>query len=196
MIIGYYEQSFFGGGTYYKLSKRDNESRYKMEYSHSTIPNYIPEVENFIKEYETLKIEDDNFCGNFEGKIKSKFIDSNKEIEELINYILKCNWKRISKEDYTDDVDDGTNWELYIDIDNKRYHIDGYEKYPKEIQQVIKKLNELSRQYLEKIKSNKKDKEVIDKNMKNNIKVMKFLHKKNVIDKKTLKDYINNYKNK
>lgn len=184
MIIGYYEQSFFGGGTYYKLSKRDNESRYRMEYSHSVVPNYIPEAENFIKEYETLKIKDDNFYENFEGKIKSKFIDSNKEIEELINYILKCNWKRISKKDYTDDVDDGTNWELYIDIDNERCYIDGYEKYPKEIQQVIKKLNELSTQYLEKIKPNKKDKEVIDKNRKNNIKVMKSLNKKNVIDKR------------
>ena len=44
MIIGYYEQIFFGGGTYYKLSKKDEEVKYKIEYSHCAIPNNIPKA--------------------------------------------------------------------------------------------------------------------------------------------------------
>lgn len=27
MIIGYYDQAFFGGGSYYKLSKKENEEK-------------------------------------------------------------------------------------------------------------------------------------------------------------------------
>ena len=47
MIIGYYEQIFFGGGTYYKLSKKDEEEMYKIEYSHSANPNIIPKAEEY-----------------------------------------------------------------------------------------------------------------------------------------------------
>ena len=40
--------NFFGGGTYYKLSKKDEEEKYKIEYSHSANPNIIPKAEEYI----------------------------------------------------------------------------------------------------------------------------------------------------
>ena len=44
MIVGYYHQIFFGGGTYYKLSKKDNEDKYKFENTNYPITNYNHEV--------------------------------------------------------------------------------------------------------------------------------------------------------
>lgn len=195
MIIGYYQQAFFGGGTYYKLTKKDDETKYKIEYSHSAVPNYIPEAEKFIKKYETLCIEDDSLCECFEGKIRSKYLDVNKNIGKLVNYILKCNWEQICKMKYIDDdVYDGTNWELYIEINNKKYKIEGCEIYPKEIQRIIQNLDEISIKYLDKIEQNRKDKEIINNNRNNNTAVMKFLYEKKIINKKTLKDFIDKYK--
>lgn len=167
MIIGYYEQSFFGGGTYYKLSKKDNESKYKIEYAHSAVPNYIPEAEKYIKMYENLQIKYDKFCEEFADKIKIEYIDSNRKIKKIIDYIAKCNWKEISKKDYTDNViDDGANWELYVEINNKKYYIKGYEDYPKEIKKITRELDRIYKIYLERIKANSKDKEIINKNRK------------------------------
>ena len=39
--------NFLGGGTYYKLSKKDEEEKYKIEYSHSANPNIIPKAEEY-----------------------------------------------------------------------------------------------------------------------------------------------------
>ena len=52
MIIGYYSQSFFGGGYYYKISKKKDEKQYKIETVHSATPNYIPNADKYIKEYD------------------------------------------------------------------------------------------------------------------------------------------------
>ena len=49
MIVGFYSQVFFGGGTYYKLSKRDDEEKYKFEYCKAIMPNHIPGAEEYIK---------------------------------------------------------------------------------------------------------------------------------------------------
>lgn len=40
---------FFGGGYYYKISKKENESKYKFEMCHSEVPNDVPKGEKYIK---------------------------------------------------------------------------------------------------------------------------------------------------
>lgn len=191
MIIGYYEQAFFMGGTYYKLTKKDNEDKYKLEYSHSVVPNYIPNAEEYIKKYESLNLDDEYF----EGKIKTEYIESNLDIEALIEYVLKCDWKRISKKKYDDkDILDGLGWDFYIEFENKKYLVSGYEKFPEEITKIIDVLKNISNTYLEEITENQKEKEIIISNKKKNISFMKYLNKKKIIDKKTLKNFIDSYK--
>ena len=191
MIIGYYEQAFFMGGTYYKLTKKDNEDKYKIEYSHSVIPNYIPEAEEYIKKYDSLNVDNEYF----EGKIKTEYIESNLDIEALIEYVLKCDWNRISKKKYDDkDILDGLGWDFYIEFENKKYLVSGYEKFPEEITKIIDVLKNISNTYLEEITENQKEKEIIISNKKKNISFMKYLNKKKIIDKKTLKNFIDSYK--
>jgi len=191
MIIGYYEQAFFMGGTYYKLAKKDNEDKYKLEYSHSVVPNYIPDAEEYIKKYDSLNVDDEYF----EGKIKTEYIESNLDIEALIEYVLKCDWKRISKKKYEDkDILDGLDWDFYIEFDNRKYLVSGYEKFPEEITKIIDALENISKTYLEGITENQKDIEIINSNKKKNISFMKYFNKKNIIDKKTLKNFIDSYK--
>jgi len=191
MIIGYYEQAFFMGGTYYKLAKKDNEDKYKLEYSHSVVPNYIPDAEEYIKKYDSLNVDDEYF----EGKIKTEYIESNLDIEALIEYVLKCDWKRISKKKYEDkDILDGLDWDFYIEFDNRKYLVSGYEKFPEEITKIIDALENISKTYLERRTKNQKDIEIINSNKKKNISFMKYFNKKNIIDKKTLKNFIDSYK--
>lgn len=158
MIIGYYQQIFFGGGTYYKLSKKDDKGEYKIEYSHSVVPNYIPEAELYIKKYDTLEIEDEREKVYFEGRIKEKYIENNSKIEFLMKYITKCDWNKIVKKEYSDnDVDDGICWDFYIEFNNQKYEINGYEKFPKEVTKIVNILKSISEEYLEEIVPNKKD---------------------------------------
>lgn len=149
MIIGYYEQAFFGGGTYWKLAKKDNEIKYKIEYAHSDFPNHIPEAEDYIKRYENLSI-DNSLNKYFKSKIKSKYIDTNNDIEDLINYVLKIDLEKVSKSKYSyDNIDDGTNWKIYIEINNKKYTICGYETWPKEIEKIVKLMGKIVSKYLD-----------------------------------------------
>lgn len=191
MIIGYYEQSFFGGGTYYKLTKRDNEDKYKLEYSKSEVPNYIPNAEEYIKKYEILQVDNEYF----EGKIKIEYIEPNLDIESIKEYALKCDWKRISRKKYEDnDILDGLGWDFYIEFGNQKYLLSGYEKFPEEIIKIVDMLENISKIYLEEIVKNQKDIEIINKHKNKNITVMKHLQKKKIIDRKTLKDFIDKYK--
>ena len=195
MIIGYYEQSFFGGGTYYKLSKKDEEAKYKIEYSHCAIPNNIPKAEEYIKKYDTLSLEDERWKEDFEGKIKVHYIEMNPYIETLISYINKCDWESISKKEYRDDgILDGLGWDFFIEFNNKQFEIHGYEKFPEEVLKVLEILKNILETYLEEIVPNKKDIEMIMRYKKSNIAVMKILHKQKLIDKKELKDFIKQYK--
>lgn len=195
MIIGYYEQSFFGGGTYYKLSKKDEETKYKIEYSHCSIPNNIPKAEEYIKKYDTLSLEEERWKEDFEGKIKVDYIEMNSYIETLMTDINKCDWESISKKEYRDDgILDGLGWDFYIEFNNKKFEIHGYEKFPEEVLKVLEILKNISETYLEKIVPNKKDIEIIMSHKKSNISFMKHLRKKKVIDKKQLKDFIEHYK--
>lgn len=195
MIIGYYQQAFFGGGTYYKITKKDNENQYKIEYSHSAVPNNIPKAEEYIKKYEDLKMDDNKQKEYFKGKIKTKYIETNSYIELLIKYINKCDWESISKKEYIDDgILDGLGWDFFIEFNNKQFEIRGYEKFPEEVLKVLNILKNISETYLEEIVPNKKDIEMIMRYKKSNIAVMKILHKQKIIDKETLKDFIKGYK--
>lgn len=150
MIIGYYQQIFFGGGTYYKLSNKDGEEKYKIEYSHSAVPNYIPKAKQYIKKYETLRIEEERKKEYFKGKIKAEYISEDSEIYILLDYITKCDWENISKKEYNDDMLDGVNWYFYIAFDNKQYEIHGYEKFPEKITKIIETLENISNKYINK----------------------------------------------
>lgn len=148
MIIGYYEQALFGRATYCKLTKKDNEIKYKIEYVYSDFPNHIPEAEDYIKRYKNLSI-DNSLYKQFQNKVKNKYIDTNNDIEKLIEYILKVNLEKVSKSIYSyDDIDDGTNWEIYIEINNKKYTICGYEIWPKEIEKIIRFMSIIVSKYL------------------------------------------------
>lgn len=145
MIIGYYHQIFFGGGTYFKLSKRDNEDKYKFEFCHSAIPNYIPNAEEYIKKYDTLTINNERICSKIE--ITEKYIDYNQYIKEIIKIIHTAEWNKISKTNYSNNNLDDVNWCFYIrDEEDLEYIITGYAVYPKEVEQIyylFKKIKEL-----------------------------------------------------
>ena len=117
------------------------------------------------------------------------------DIEALIEYVLKCDWKGISKKKYDDkDILDGLGWDFYIEFGNQKYLLSGYEKFPEEITKIIDVLKNISNTYLEEITENQKEKEIIISNKKKNISFMKYLNKKKIIDKKTLKNFIDSYK--
>lgn len=195
MIIGYYEQVFFGGGTYYKLSKKIEEINYKIEYSHSAVPNYIPDAEEYIKKYETLEITDKYNKEDFEGKIKVDYISECRDIEKLERYINKCDWNKISKKKYSDEeVNDGICWNFYIEFENQKYEIKGYEIMPKEISTARDILKSISNQYLDEIVPNKRYIERMNANKNNNIYFRNFLYNKSVASKKKFIEFIKRYK--
>ena len=147
MIIGYYHQIFFGGGTYLKLSKKKQENKYKFEYCHSAIPNYIPKAEDFIKSYNTLSIKDNRFK-EIEEKINVKNIEYTKQIDEIIKIIKESDWSKISKEKYTSDNLDDVCWDFYIeDDDNHKFLINGYSEYPVEIKNIYELLKKIQEEY-------------------------------------------------
>ena len=135
MIIGYYHQLFFGGGTYYKLSKKAQDCKYKFEYCHSVIPNYIPNAEEFIKEYNTLSFKDEKFK-ELNEKLKVKNIEFNNYINEIIEIVNNSDWNKISNQEYTSNNLDDVCWDFYIEAENKKYFIKGYSVYPIEIEKI------------------------------------------------------------
>lgn len=135
MIIGYYHQLFFGGGTYYKLSKKIKDSKYKFEYCHSAIPNYIPDAEKYIKEYNTLSFKDERFK-KLDKKLIVKNIEFNNYINEIIEIVNNSDWTKISNQEYTSNNLDDVCWDFYIEDENKKYFINGYSVYPIEIEKI------------------------------------------------------------
>lgn len=112
-----------------------------------------------------------------------------------MEYITKYDWNKIAKKEYRDDdVDDGICWNFYIEFNNQKYEINGYEKFPEEVTKIVNILKSILEEYLEEIVPNKKNIETIMRHKKGNILFMKFLNKKKIIDKKTLKDFMNQYK--
>ena len=151
MIIGYYHQIFFGGGTYYKLSKKENDEKYKFEYCHSTIPNYISEAEKYIQKYDTLKIEG-RFQEDFKGMINVVYLDLTPEIKRIIDIFNNANWVKIAKKEYTSDSLDDVCWEFYnrTTIYNTHYLIKGYSVYPKEIEEIYTIFGKMKEKYIKK----------------------------------------------
>jgi len=149
MIIGYYHQIFFGGGTYYKLSKKDNENKYKFEYCHPFIPNYIPKAEEYIKKYDSLSVEGERFEEYFKEKIIEMFLDYNSEIKRIIECCDNAAWAKISKRKYTANTLDDVCWDFYFENDsNTKYLIEGYSVYPKEIEMIYKIFKEMKEKYI------------------------------------------------
>lgn len=170
------------------------KKKYKIEYGHSAVPNFIPNADKYIKIYDTLEIEEDFRLEQFEGKIKVNHISENPDILYLLEYIVKCNWEIISKKEYKSNDLDGTNWYFYIEYENNKYIITGYEEIPEEINNIVCILKVLSEKYLDEIKTNKIDIEVINKNKKSNISFMKFLKNKGIINDKELQNFKNRHK--
>lgn len=147
MIVGYYHQVFFGGGTYYKLSKNSQESKYKFEYCHSAIPNYIPNAENYIKTDKTLSIKDYNFR-KIEKKLKVYNIEFNDYINEIIEIVKNSDWNKISNQKYTSDNLDDICWNFYIEDDeNDKYYISGYSVFPLEIEKIYSLFKNIIKKY-------------------------------------------------
>lgn len=182
MIIGYYHQVFFGGGTYFKLSKKEEEKKYKIEYCHQSVPNHIPGAEEYIKKVDTLKIEEERFKEYFEGKIVEVYIESTPEIGKIIRIVNDTNWDYISKQEYTSDTLDDVCWNLYIENDfGTNYMIDGYSVYPKEIETIYKTFNEMKEKYIGNVELNKKDLENILSHKKSNLSFAKHMVKKGML---------------
>lgn len=141
MIIGYYEQSFFGGGTYIKLSRKDEEA-YRLESISSGTPNYIPDAEKYIKKYESIKCSE-KFKKIFgeEPLLFTSKMNENVELLNFIEYIKTIDFKILSeKRYYNDGILDGMNWEIFIEFQKEKWHIHGYEDMPKEVEKIIKVL--------------------------------------------------------
>ena len=136
---------FFGGGTYYKLSNQENEQKFKFEYCHSAVPNYIPEADNYIQKYDTLKIKD----RRFKGKITIIFLDLNYEIKRIIDILNNVNWVSIAEKEYTSNELDDACWKFFNETDyHTHYLIEGYSLYPKEIEEIYKIFNKMKEKYI------------------------------------------------
>ena len=200
MIIGYYHQAFFGGGNYYKLSKRDNEDEYKFEYCQQAVPNYIPNAEKYIKKYDTLTIDDSfHYKENFEGKIIEIYLEENQEIINILEIANNSNWESISKKEYTSDTFDDICWSFYIELNNKqKFFIDGYSIRPKEIDTIYNIFKDIKEKYIGKVKENKKDLEIrLGLSSTNKLAVLKDKNLKNEynISDKDIKEFEKKYVN-
>lgn len=162
MIVSYYGQCFFGGGTYFKLSKKDNEDIYKFECCHIAVPNYIPKAEEYIKKYDTLKVYDGRFKDYFEGKISEKYLDMNPYIEKLLTIINNSDWTTIIKNTYTSEELDDVCWIFYVEDENKKeIYKKGYSVFPKEIETILTIFKNMKDDYVGELPLNKKDLEFI-----------------------------------
>ena len=152
MIIGYYEQSDFYGGRYIKIYQNEY-GKYNIEWIWSEEHNYIPEAEKYIKIKESILCSND-FVGLFANKQLETLLkgENDKKIEQLINYINSLNLKKLAKhKNDKKNVDDETDWKLFIELRGEKYYIRGYKKTPKQVDKII--------EYIEKII----DEEIIDK---------------------------------
>lgn len=197
LIVGYYGAAFYGGGTYFKLSKNAEEKQYKFEYCHQAVPNYIPKAEEYIKKYDTLKVEEERFKEYFEGKIIEIYLDYNFDIEKIIRIVSNSNWDNISKNEYTSESFDDVCWNFYFESKlSKNYFIQGYSVYPNEIKTIYNTFKEMKEKYIGEIEPNKKDLENILSHKKSNLSFSKYMAKKGMLGytKKMVKEEKEKYK--
>ena len=151
MIIGIYKQSFFGGGYYYKISKKENEAKYKFEMCHSVIPNDVPGGAEYIREYNTIEFSK---CSAYEkdimnSKLNIRYLDKNILIDLLISNINSMDLEKIfSKEYYNSDTIDGENWCFFIEYKGNKHYIKGYGNKPEEIENVVYMLYKIGEKYI------------------------------------------------
>ena len=151
MIIGYYEQSYFDGGYYCKITQKDNETKYKIETISSEVPNYVPCADKYIKKYETIDFKNEyvDIAKEIKNKLKIKYVSNNILIDKLIKYISSINLDKLANHTYQDDdIYDGNNWRLYIEIFDKKYFIEGYQIQPKEVQEIYNQLHKIVERYI------------------------------------------------
>ena len=137
MIIGYVEQSYFGGIQYIKIYNKENE-KYTVEYVKECYDRNISNIENIIKKADTIRN-----CEVVENGINliEKSIHENKYTKEIKEYLNNINLNEIvSKKYYNNETCDGLNWEIYIEKDENKYQIEGYEEMPEEIKMIKIKL--------------------------------------------------------
>ena len=202
MIIGYYHQSIFGGATYFKLTKKDNEEQYKFEYCHQVVPNYIPNACDYIKKYDTLIIEEKRLQEYFQGKIVKIDLVYNVEIKNIVDILNNANWDIIYKHEYTSENLDDVHWKFYIEDGlDKVIFIDGYSVYPKEIDEIYNIFEKMKEKYIGEVEPNKKDLENILRNKESNLSFIKYMAKKGRLgykkeDIKIQKEKYKNYEKK
>lgn len=195
-------KAFSGGGTYFKLSKKNNEEMYKLEYCHQTVPNYIPDVEKYMKKYDTLRVEDNRFKEYFYGKISEIYLNINQYIENILNIIDNTNWTNIIKTAYTSMNLDDINWDFYIENGTKKeVYKQGYSVYPKEIGTILTIFKNMKDDYIGKLELNKKDLECILSHKNSNLSFTKYMAKRKKLgyteeDVKEQKEKYKNYEKK
>lgn len=146
MIIGYYGQIFFGGGTYYKLSKKENEDKFKFEYIHTIVPNYISNAEEYIKRYETLTIDGLKRNDCFVGENTVAYFEIDPIIKEILHIVKNSNWVDISNKKYDSEELDDENWDFYIECENGiKYFTQGYSVHPEEIEKIYSLFKDLKK---------------------------------------------------
>lgn len=138
MIIGYYEQSSYGA-IYYKLTKREEKNRFKLEFINSITPNYIPKAVKSLFKYDTLFVDSNS---DFIGENKVSYFKPNPNTDDLLKYISKCNWKYVSKKEAL--KSDVATWYFYLEFNNQKYKINGSDNLPREILKTIKMVKNIS----------------------------------------------------
>lgn len=142
LIIGYYGQAFWGGGTYIKLTKRQNED-YKMEYVRSVMfPNYVPNAEKYIRSFERISFQSENgfdqpYTKDEDFSLTCRYLKENDEIRQIIQSLHDIDLSEMSKTEYYIDIFDSLNWSFFVQFDDQQYYIKGYVERPDELTEII-----------------------------------------------------------
>jgi len=146
IIIGYYGSSYFGGGTYIKLSKKENE-KYKLEKISSKSPNYIPNADKYIKLHDTISFEESvqyPYIKDNDLRFKVYSIGESETILNLEKYLETINLEEISSKEYKKEILDGLWWKIFIKVDSREYSISGNGDFPEELRRIVEDLKNMS----------------------------------------------------
>lgn len=147
LIISYYGQSFWGGGTYAKLTRQENED-YRTEYMRCIRrPNSVPGAEIYMRSFERIQFQDKrgfSLVEDNDPRLVCKSWPQNEKFQQFVDSVLQLDLEKISKEEYWDnDFLDGLVWFFFVQIDDRQYYMQGYVKMPPAIEKSIHTLCEL-----------------------------------------------------